>query len=163
MTVFLRQAFHYHPRSPTNLRLDLLLISFWFSSNVVLTLLLYCLNYELLINLTRLCWCCCLVAKSCLTLCDPMDCTLPGSSVHGIYQARTLEWVLFPSPGDLPNPGIEPTAPALQVDSWLLSHQRSSQIIHSSILSTSLSELEPPCTWKWSCSIVSDSSQPHGL
>ena len=76
-----------------NLRLDLLLISFWFSSNVVLTLLLYCLNYELLINLTRLCCCCCLVAKSCLTLCDPMDCTLPGSSVHGISQARTLEWL----------------------------------------------------------------------
>ena len=76
-----------------NLRLDLLLISFWFSSNVVLTLLLYCLNYELLINLTRLCCCCCLSAKSCLTLCDPMNCTLPGSSVPGILQARALEWV----------------------------------------------------------------------
>ena len=34
-----------------------------------------------------------LVAQSCLTLCDPMDCSLPGSSVHGILQARTLEWV----------------------------------------------------------------------
>ena len=33
------------------------------------------------------------VAQSCLTLCDPMDCSLPGSSVHGILQARTLEWV----------------------------------------------------------------------
>ena len=31
--------------------------------------------------------------QSCLTLCDPMDCSLPGSSVHGIFQARTLEWV----------------------------------------------------------------------
>ena len=36
---------------------------------------------------------CSLAAKSCLTLCDPMDCTLPGSSVHGISQARILEWV----------------------------------------------------------------------
>ena len=36
-----------------------------------------------------------LVAQSCLTLCDPMDCTLPGFSVHGISQARTLEWVAF--------------------------------------------------------------------
>ena len=36
---------------------------------------------------------CVLVAQSCLTLCDPMDCTLPGSSVHGILQARKLEWV----------------------------------------------------------------------
>ena len=36
---------------------------------------------------------CCLVAKSCLTLCDPMDCSPPGSSVHGVLQARALEWV----------------------------------------------------------------------
>ena len=34
-----------------------------------------------------------LVAQSCLTLCDPVDCSPPGSSVHGILQARTLEWV----------------------------------------------------------------------
>ena len=33
------------------------------------------------------------VAHSCLTLCDPMDCSLPGSSLHGILQARVLEWV----------------------------------------------------------------------
>ena len=33
-----------------------------------------------------------LVAQSCLTLCNPMDCSLPGSSVHGILQARILEW-----------------------------------------------------------------------
>ena len=32
------------------------------------------------------------VAQSCLTLCNPMDCSLPGSSVHGIFQARVLEW-----------------------------------------------------------------------
>ena len=36
---------------------------------------------------------CCLVAQSCLTLCSPMDCSLPGSPVHGILQARILEWV----------------------------------------------------------------------
>ena len=35
---------------------------------------------------------CCSVAKSCLTLCDPMDCSPPGSSVRGIFQARVLEW-----------------------------------------------------------------------
>ena len=52
------------------------------------------------------------VARSCLTLCDPMDYT-----VHGILQARVLEWVAFPSPGDLPNPGIEPWSPSLQADS----------------------------------------------
>ena len=37
--------------------------------------------------------CCCLVAQSCLTLGDPVDCSLPGSPVHGIFQARILEWV----------------------------------------------------------------------
>ena len=42
-----------------------------------------------------------LVTQSCLTLCDPIDCSPPGSSVHGLLQARMLEWVAFPSPGDL--------------------------------------------------------------
>ena len=60
-----------------------------------------------------------LVAQSCLTLCDPMDCSLIGSSVHGIFQARILEWVPFPSPGHLPDPGIEPGSPTLQTDSLL--------------------------------------------
>ena len=36
------------------------------------------------------------VAQSCLTLCDPMDCSPPGSSIHGILQARRLEWVAVP-------------------------------------------------------------------
>ena len=77
----------------------------------------------------------CVCAKACPTLCDPMDCRWgnwgpeqqykclcsvasivsdsaivagPGSSVHGILQARILEWLLCPPPGDLPDPGIEP-------------------------------------------------------
>ena len=41
-----------------------------------------------------------------------MDCSLPGSSVHGISQARVLEWVPFPSPGDLPGSGIKPMSSA---------------------------------------------------
>ena len=53
------------------------------------------------------------VAQSCPTLCDPMDCSLPGSSVHGIFQAIVLEWIAIPSPADLPDPGIEPGSPAL--------------------------------------------------
>ena len=51
--------------------------------------------------------------KSCPTLCNPMDCSLPGSSVHGILQAIILSGMPFLSPGDLPNPGIEPMSPAL--------------------------------------------------
>ena len=39
--------------------------------------------------------CCCLVAQLCLTLCHLMDCSPPGSSVHGIFQARILEWVVL--------------------------------------------------------------------
>ena len=52
------------------------------------------------------------VTQSCPTFCNPMD-----YIVHGILQVRILEWVTFPSPGDLPNPGIKPRSPALHIDS----------------------------------------------
>ena len=109
---------------------------------------------------------CVLATQSCPTLYDPMDCSLPGSSVHGILQARILEclaisfsrgssqpkdrtWVScisgahqallstrfsrqeywsglpFPSPGDLPSPGIKPGSPVLQADSLPSEPQRS--------------------------------------
>ena len=42
-----------------------------------------------------------------------MNCSPPGSSVHGILQARKLEWVAIPPPGDLPDPGMEPESPEL--------------------------------------------------
>ena len=59
-----------------------------------------------------------LVTQSCLTVCDPMDCSPPGSSVHEIFSRQGYWSVLpFPSPGDLPNPGIEARSPALQADS----------------------------------------------
>ena len=62
---------------------------------------------------------CVLVTQLCPTLWDPMDCSPPGSSVHGILQARILGWVPCPPPGDLHNPGINPKAPTLQVESFL--------------------------------------------
>ena len=53
----------------------------------------------------------CVYAQSCQTLFDPMDCSLPGSSVHGIYQTRILEQVaIFFSRGNLPDSGIKPTS-----------------------------------------------------
>ena len=52
------------------------------------------------------------VTQLCPTLCNPM-----GYIVRGLLQARILEWVAFPSPGDLPNPGSKPRSPTLQVDS----------------------------------------------
>ena len=47
------------------------------------------------------------------TLCDPVDGSPLGSSVHGIFQARILEWVAISFSRDLPGPGIEPPSPAL--------------------------------------------------
>ena len=61
----------------------------------------------------------CVIIQSCPTLCVPMDCSLPDSSIHGILQVRILEWVAMSSPGDLPDPGIEPWSPALQANSLL--------------------------------------------
>ena len=59
-----------------------------------------------------------LVTESCPTLCDLMDCSPPGSSVHGILQARIVEW-MFPSPGDLPDLEIKPGSLAFREDSLL--------------------------------------------
>ena len=50
------------------------------------------------------------------TLCDPVDCSLPGSSVHGISRQEYWSGLPFPSPGDLPDPGIKPWSPTLQAD-----------------------------------------------
>ena len=79
-----------------------------------------CLSWELTMH-TALHTC----VQSCLTLWDPMDCSPPGSSVHGILQARMLERVATPPPpGDLPDQGSNSSLLLLswRVDSVLLSH-----------------------------------------
>ena len=53
--------------------------------------------------------CACSITQSCLTLCGPMDCSLPGSSVHGIFQARILEQLAISYSRGSSDPGIEPT------------------------------------------------------
>ena len=58
-----------------------------------------------------------LVAQLCLTLCDPMDCSPPGSSVHGILQARILEWIAIPFSKGSSQPRDRSGSPALQADS----------------------------------------------
>ena len=62
---------------------------------------------------------CVLVAQLCPALCDPMDCSWPGSSVHGILQVKILEWVAMPFFQGIfqPDPGIEPVSPVWQADS----------------------------------------------
>ena len=68
----------------------------------------------------------CVCAQSCLTLCIPMDCSPPGSAVHGLFQARIIEQVAISYSRDLPHPGMEPTSPALQADSLPLRYQGNS-------------------------------------
>ena len=63
--------------------------------------------------------------QSCLTLCDPMDCSGQAPLSMGFSRQEYWSGLLFLPPGDLPNPGTEPTtsvSPALQVDSSPLSH-----------------------------------------
>ena len=60
---------------------------------------------------------CVLVIQLCLTLCSPMNYNPPGSSSMGFSRQEYLSGLPCPSPGDLPDPGIEPGSPALQVDS----------------------------------------------
>ena len=55
--------------------------------------------------------------QSCPTLCNPMDCSPPGSPVHGILPGRGQEWVSMPSSRESPDPRTEPSSPALQADS----------------------------------------------
>ena len=62
----------------------------------------------------------CVCAKSlqsCSTVCSPMDCSLPGSSIHGILQARIPEWVAMPSSRGSSQPRDQPRSPMLQADS----------------------------------------------
>ena len=73
-----------------------------------------------------------IIAQSCPTLCDPMGYNLPGSSVYEISWARILGWVAISFSRDLPDPGIKPGSPALQVDSLLTEPPRKPS--HSSIL-----------------------------
>ena len=75
--------------SPLNFIIFLTICSvFWKISLTLFSNLYYDFFY-----LFYCCCCYCLGPDSCPTLCDPMDCSLPGSSVHGISQARILEWV----------------------------------------------------------------------
>ena len=75
-----------------------------------------------------------------------MDCSPPGSYIHGIFQARILECIAISFSRDLPDPGIKPRSPILQADSLPLSH--------------------PPChvgfsSVQFSRSVVSNSLRPH--
>ena len=77
------------------------------------------------------------VAQPCPTLCDPMDCSLPGSSTHGIFQARMLEWVgISFSRGIFPTQGLNPCLLHYRQTLYHLSHQGSpTQILYLLLIS----------------------------
>ena len=133
-----------------------------------------------------------LVAQLCPTLCDPMDCSPPASSVHGILQARILDWgAISFSSGIFLTQESNPLSPTQQADSLLFeplllllmlshfSHVRlwatPEMADHQAPPSLGFSRQEhwnglpfpSPMheseQWKWSRSVVSDSSRPHGL
>ena len=85
---------------------------------------------------------------SCLTLCDPMDCSPPGSSVHAILQAMTLQWIAIPFSRDLPHPGIEPHIagrlyhPSHQ-GGWYSAHSVHHSLSFPAVLPTPVSILYP--------------------
>ena len=74
--------------------------------------ILYQLSYKgcMYFEINKAVFSVCSVAQLCPALCNPTDCSLPDSSVHGILQARILEWVAFLPPGDLPNVGSKPVS-----------------------------------------------------
>ena len=77
---------------------------------------------------------CALVAHSCPTLCNSMDCSPPGSSVRGISQARILEWVAMSSSRGSSRPRDPSRSPALQTDSELSEPCRGQEVISKSVL-----------------------------
>ena len=78
------------------------------------------------------------VVQSCPTLSDPLDCSLPGSSIHGIFRQQYWSWVPLPSPGNLPDPEIKPKSLVWQADSLPLSHQRSPILTFTLVLCEAL-------------------------
>ena len=92
----------------------------------------YGCEYESMCVSVCMCECVCVsvcVSLSNLTLCDPLDCSLPGSSVHGILQARILEWVAMPSSRGSSQPRNQTGLPHCR---WILYHQ--SQSNHTPII-----------------------------
>ena len=85
---------------------------------------------------------CVLAAQTCLTLCDPRDCSPPGFSVHGILWQEYCSGSPFRSPDGLPNPGIEPWSSASQADSLPF-------------------ELKSKCTAFYECTIITNSNSGH--
>ena len=102
----------------------------------------------------------------CLTLCDPMDCGPPGSFVHGICQARIVEWVAMPSSRGSSWPRdqtMSPAAPVLQANSLPLSHQGSPIWETGSLKSQGTTSNSTQCAKLVACPEVSGDSRKKAL
>ena len=89
-----------------------------------------------------------LVAQSCLTLCNPMDCSLPGSSVHGIFQARILEWVAIPFSRGSSHLRDQTRVSCIAGGLYHLSHQGSPNVVYLYISSQSYG-FSSSHVWMW--------------
>ena len=116
----------------------------WFLPVILFLSLLFTLSLQKLWFCVCVCVCVCVWvhthAQLCLALCNPMDCSPLASSVHGIFQARILEWVAFLTPGDLPNPGIKPVC-----------------LVSLALQEDSLTTVPPGKPWSWSRKYLMDS------
>ena len=92
--------------------------------------------------------CACSVDQSHPTLWDPMDCSSPGSSVHGIFQARIVKWVATSSSRGSSDSGIKPTSPgslAMASEFFTTSVQFSLSAVSDSLRPYGLQHARPPC------------------
>ena len=110
------------------------------------------------------------VAQSCLTLSDPMDCSLLGSSTHGIFQARVLEWGAIAFSAKSHAAAAAAAAKSLQSCPTLCDPIDGSSpgspipgTLQARTLEWVAISFSNAWKWKWSCSVVSNSSWPHGL
>ena len=102
------------------------------------------------------------VAQSCLTLSDPMDCSLPGSSLHSIFQARVLKWGAIAFSDSNCSMINYIMMCLLTLFQPLIIFCISNEVVWA--LTVILRELlMMKWKWKWSCSVVSNSLWPHGL
>ena len=92
-TPMFTQPYLWQPRYRNSLNLQCPLMPEWINCNVCVYTFIHIQTHIHKKWDIPAAACCCLIAKPCLTLCDPMDSSPPGSSVHGILQARILEWV----------------------------------------------------------------------
>ena len=93
----------------------------------------------------------CLVAQLCLTLCEPMDCSLPGSSVHDILQAKILEWAAMPSSRGSSQPRDQTHVsciPGRFFTNWATREDSSGESLFRMLQTTTW-----PWSWSWSCTM----------